>query len=137
MGFFEEVCRSDDAAVAIQMQLQAAHCAADLLPFLPQLVAGMAIMNAIERAVQAWCLDVGVEGLLIDPLVDTGSTLCAFEVSCGLLKMMLVGSRCRVDLGLEQVPDDLGTGELFGGLGGFLPWIWTCIFGQLLGASFS
>ena len=97
----------------------------------------MARVCAIERAIQAWSLDVVVESLFIDPLVNIGSTLGAFEVSFGFLKMVLVWSWGRVDLGLEEVPDDLNSGQLFCWLGSLLPWVWTCTFCQLLGAGFS
>ena len=97
----------------------------------------MARVCAIERAIQAWSLDVVVESLFIDPLVNIGSTLGAFEVSFGFLKMVLAWSWGRVDLGLEEVPDDLNSGQLFCWLGSLLPWVWTCTFCQLLGAGFS
>ena len=82
------------------MQLQATKDAADLLAFLRKVVTGMAIVRAIEWAIQAWSLDVVIEGLFIDPFVNAGATLGAFEVSFGFLKMVLVWCWGRVDLGL-------------------------------------
>ena len=135
--FFEEVSRGDDAAVAVQMELQTTACAADLLSFLPQTVTWVALVLLFKGAVQAWALYVFIEGLFICPLVDVGSTLGALEVACCLLIVVLVMSWWPVELVLEQVPDDLGTGELLCRSGGFLPWLWACLLCNLLIACFA
>ena len=135
--FFDEVSRGDDAAVAVQMELQTTVCAADLLPFLPQSVTGVALVLLFKGAVQAWAVDVIIEGLFIRPFVDIGSTLGALEVACCLLIVVLVMCGWPVELVLEQVPDDLGTGELLCRPGSFLSWLWACLLCNLLIACFA
>ena len=55
----------------------------------------MSIVRALEGTVQASSMDVLVEGLLVDPFVDTGPTLGALEVAFSFLKMVL---GCRLVL---------------------------------------
>ena len=112
--FLEKGGRRDNATIAVQMELQSAAGAADLLSLLPQFVAWVAFVFTFKGAVQAWSTDVVLECLLIDPLVDTGSALCALKVAGGLFKVMLVRGRVLVGLVIQQVPDDLRPGEFFG-----------------------
>ena len=77
----------------------------------------MSIVRALEGTVQASSMDVLVEGLLVDPFVDTGPTFGALEVAFSLLKVVLGCRRCCVDLCLEDVADGLDPGELLG-------WLW-------------
>ena len=86
--------------------------------------------------VQASSLDVVIEGLFVDSFVDAGTTFCAFEIPLGLLKVVLVGVWCLVDLSLEDIADDLYSGELLGWLRGLLTWCGTCLVRLLLGACF-
>ena len=119
------------------MELQTTAGAADLLPFLPQFVAWVSSVVSLKGAVQAWSLDVVLEGLFIDPFVDIGATLGALEVARGFLKVVLVRCRWSGELLLDEVLDDLRSCELFGGLGGILSWRRACLLGYLLGACFS
>ena len=119
------------------MELQTTAGAADLLPFLPQFVAWVSSVVSLKGAIQAWPLDVVLEGLFIDPFVDIGATLGTLEVARGFFKVVLFWCRWSGELLLDEVPDDLRSCELFSGLGGILSWRWACLLGKLLGACFS
>ena len=117
------------------MELQTTAGAVDLLPFLPQSVARVSCVLPLKGAIQAWTLDVVLEGLFIDPFVDI--TLGALEVTRGLFKVVLVSGRWSGELRLDEVPYDLRTCELFGGPGGILSWLWAGLLCKLLSACFT
>ena len=91
----------------------------DLGALLPELVTWMSCVLSCEGTVQTRAVN---EGLLIDPLVDAGTTFGAFEVAFGLLKAVLILVWCSYLLVVQDVLDGLDPCGLLVRLGCFGSW---------------
>ena len=101
--------------MAVQMQLDATLFAADAIPFPPELVSGVSSMLSFIGAIKARTVDVVREGLFIGAFMDASSALGAPEIAgCFFELVCCLGWRLFI-LSLEDVADDLQSGELYAG----------------------
>ena len=113
------------------MQLHSTLLAADPVSFSPELVGVMSTMLVFKGAIQAWTVDVVHEGLLVGAFVNAGAALRAPEIAFGFFEFAFSLLGWLVLLVLEEVADDLQSGQLF--TGGWCLWTgWLAIHVSLL-----
>ena len=101
--------------MAVQMQLDATLFAADAIPFPPELVSGVSSMLSFIGAIKARTVDVVREGLFIGAFMDASAALDAPEIAGGFLELVLSLCWRLLLLVLEDVADDLQSGQLLAG----------------------